>query len=202
MDSDATIRRETMRNGVKVLLAAAAAMLLSGCVPIVVGAGATAGVGAAQDRGLQGSARDTWLSTQIQEKWFATNFDMYAKLSVTVSEGRALLTGTVQDPEMRVEAVRLAWQIEGLTEVINEIEVLDKSTLVDSARDYWITTQLRTKLLFASDVKSINYSIDTVNGTVFLMGIARSQAELDIVSNHARNLAYVRRVVSYVRFRA
>lgn len=191
-----------MRHGVKYLGVLAAAMLVSGCVPIVAGAGATAGIGVAQDRGLQGSARDTWLSTQVQEKWFATNFDMYSKLSVTVSEGRALLTGTVQDPEMRVEAVRLAWQIEGLTEVINEIEVVDKSTLVDAARDYWITTQLRAKLLFASDVKSINYSVDTVNGTVFLMGIARSQAELDIVSNHARNLAYVRRVVSYVRFRA
>jgi len=191
-----------MRHGVKCLLAMAAAMLLSGCVPIVVGAGATAGVGAAQDRGLQGSARDTWLSTQIQEKWFASNFDMYSKLSSTVNEGRALLTGTVQDPEMRVDAVKLAWQVEGLTEVINEIEVVDKSTLVDAARDYWITTQLRTRLLLASDVKSLNYSVDTVNGTVFLMGVARSQQELDLVTNHARNLAYVRRVVSYVRFRA
>jgi osmotically-inducible protein OsmY len=191
-----------MRHGVKCLLAMAAAMLLSGCVPIVVGAGATAGVGAAQDRGLQVSARDTWLSTQIQEKWFASNFDMYSKLSSTVNEGRALLTGTVQDPEMRVEAVKLAWQVEGLTEVINEIEVVDKSTLVDAARDYWITTQLRTRLLLASDVKSLNFSVDTVNGTVFLMGVARSQQELDIVTNHARNLAYVRRVVSYVRFRA
>lgn len=191
-----------MRHGVKGLMAMAAAMLLAGCVPIMAGAGATVGVGVAQDRGLQGSARDTWLSTQIQEKWFATNFDMYSKLSSTVNEGRALLTGTVQDPEMRVEAVKLAWQVEGLTEVINEIEVVDKSTLVDAARDYWITTQLRTRLLLASDVKSLNFSVDTVNGTVFLMGVARSQQELDIVANHARNLAYVRRVVSYVRFRA
>jgi osmotically-inducible protein OsmY len=38
-----------------------------------------------------------------------------------------------------------------------------------------------------------------VNGTVYVMGIAQSQAEVDRVRDHARQLAYVRRVVSYVR---
>ena len=162
---------------------------------------AATGVAAAQERGLTGTTRDTALSAAIQELWFRTNFDMFSKLSSTVTEQRALLTGKVQDPEMRVEAVKLAWQVQGINEVINEIEVTDTSSLVDSARDYWITTQLRARITFDKDVKSINYSIDTVNGVVFLMGIARDQAEHDRVTNHARNLAYVRRVVSYVRIR-
>lgn len=178
--------------------------LLVACSPleIGVGAGAATGVAAAQERGLGGAARDTALSVQIQELWFRTNYEMFGRLSCTVSERRALLTGKVQDPEMRVEAVKLAWQAEGIAEVINEIEVVNTSSLVDSARDYWITAQLRAQITFDKDVHSINYSIDTVNGTVFLMGIARSQAEHDRVTNHARNLAYVRRVVSYVRVRA
>jgi osmotically-inducible protein OsmY len=181
------------------MLAAAA-----GCSPtdIAISAGATVGLAAVQERGLVGTARDTFLSAAIQEKWFATNFDMFAKLSCTVTERKALLTGKVQDPEMRVEAIRLAWQVDGLTEVINEIEVTDQSSLLDSARDYWITAQLRTRMTFDRGVKSVNYSIDTVNGTVFLMGIAQNQEELDRVTNHARNLAYVRRVVSYVRVMA
>ena len=182
-----------------VTLAAAA-----GCSPtdMAISAGATVGLAAVQERGVVGTARDTYLSAAIQEKWFATNFDMFAKLSCTVTERKALLTGKVQDPEMRVEAVRLAWQVEGLAEVINEIEVTDQSSLLDSARDYWITAQLRTRMTFDRGVKSVNYSIDTVNGTVFLMGIAQHQEELDRVTNHARNLAYVRRVVSYVRVMA
>jgi osmotically-inducible protein OsmY len=180
---------------------AAAALGAGACTPIgfATGAGATAGTAVAQDRGITGTARDAALAAQIQELWFRTNFDMFAKLSCTVTERRALLTGKVQDPEMRVEAVKLAWQVQGVDEVINEIEVTDTSSLVDSARDVWITAQLRAQLTFDREVRSINYSIDTVNGTVFLMGIARSQAELDRVTNHARNLAYVRRVVSYVR---
>jgi osmotically-inducible protein OsmY len=186
------------------LLVAALGATARGCTPVdlAIGAGATVGLAAVQERGVVGTARDTALSAAIQEKWFATNFDMFSKLSSTVTERRALLTGKVQDPEMRVEAVKLAWQVDGITEVINEIEVTDQSSLVDSARDYWITAQLRTRLTFDRDVKSVNYSIDTVNGTVFLMGIAQNQAELDRVTNHARNLANVRRVDSYVRIMA
>jgi osmotically-inducible protein OsmY len=95
----------------------------------------------------------------------------------------------------------MAWQIEGVREVIDEIEVADRAGVLDGARDYWITTQLRVALTVDRDVSAINYSIDTVNGTVYLMGIARDQAELDRVTNHARNMSYVRRVMSYVTLR-
>ncbi|MDP7392270.1 MAG: phospholipid-binding domain-containing protein, partial [Alphaproteobacteria bacterium] len=45
--------------------------------------------------------------------------------------------------------------------------------------------------------KAINYSIDTVNGHVFIMGIAQEQKELDRVLDHARDVSYVRRVTSH-----
>ena len=50
-------------------------------------------------------------------------------------------------------------------------------------------------------IKAVNYSIETVNGTVYVMGIAQSQAEVDRIRNHARQLSYVRRVVNYVRIK-
>jgi osmotically-inducible protein OsmY len=71
--------------------------------------------------------------------------------------------------------------------------------LTDSAQDIWIATQLKTKLLVDSEVSSINYSIETVNQVVYLMGVAQSQAEIDRVIGHAKNISYVRRVVNYVR---
>lgn len=193
-----------MTPGLRQFAIVLATAIIPACTPVdmAVGAGAATGVAASQQRGIVTSAKDTAISFQIQELWFRTNYEMFGKLSTSVSEGRALLTGKVQDPEMRVEAVKLAWQVDGVAEVINEIEVVNTGSLADSARDFWITTQLRGHLTFDKEVRSINYSIDTVNGTVFLMGIARSQAELDRVTNHARNLAYVRRVVSYVRVAA
>ena len=101
--------------------------------------------------------------------------------------------------EMRLDAVRLAWQAKGMQEVINEIQVDNNSGLMDSARDTWISTQLRTKLTFDSRIHSQNYSIDTVNGVVYLMGLADNQGELDRAIEHARALPNVQRVVNYVR---
>jgi osmotically-inducible protein OsmY len=59
-------------------------------------------------------------------------------------------------------------------------------------------TELRSRLLFAKNIQSVNYSIEAVNGTVYLLGVAQDQAELDRVLDVARNVNYVRRVVSHV----
>ena len=95
------------------------------------------------------------------------------------------------------------------TEVINEIEVTDEGGIGAYARDTAIVTELRSKLLFGKDIQSVNYSIESVNNVVYLLGVAQDQAELDKAIDIARNVRYVRRVVSHVlmkddprRFRA
>ena len=103
---------------------------------------------------------------------------------------------------MRVTAVRLAWQPEGVAEVINEIEIGDKSSLSDAARDEWIAAQLRARLVGDAAIASINYSIEAVNGSVYLIGIAQNQAELDRVLAYAKNITYVRRVLNYMRIKS
>ena len=183
------------------LLAAGAGLALGACAPVVVGAGVTAGVAASQERGLKGAAADTKIRLEINRLWFEESTSLYAKISLQVQEGRVLLTGQVPGPEARVTAVRLAWQAEGVAEVINEIELGDKSSLLDAARDEWIAAQLRARLLGDAAIASINYSIETVNGTVYLIGIAQDQAELDRALDHARNIRYVRRVLNYMRLK-
>jgi osmotically-inducible protein OsmY len=189
------------RARLSVLSAAAIAMLtMGGCAPLIVGGAATtAVVAASQPRGIGGAISDTEIQAQINHFWFQHSIDMHSRLSTNVNQGTVLLTGRAKDPEMRLDAVRLAWQANGVKEIINEIVVDDGSTLTDSARDTWIGTQLRSKLMFDRDISSINYSIETVNGVVYLMGNARDPAELERVTGHARSLPYVKRVVSYVR---
>jgi osmotically-inducible protein OsmY len=182
------------------LLSAFLPTALAGCSPegVLVGAGATVGVAASQERGLGGAISDTEIRAKINHYWVQSDFDLYRKVSLQVQEGRVLLSGQVPSRDMRLEAVRLAWQADGVKEVINEIEIEDSST-VGFARDTWISTQLKSKLLFDRDVSSINYSIETVDGTIYLMGVAQDRVELNRVVGHARNLAYVDEVVSYVR---
>ena len=68
-------------------------------------------------------------------------------------------------------------------------------------KDGWVTAQLQSKITFDKDVLAINYSIETVSGTVYLIGIAKSQREVDRVIAHARSLGYVKRVISHVRIK-
>lgn len=181
--------------------AAAALLALSACstTGVAVGAGAATAVAASEERGLGGAISDTAIETQINAALLQHSFETFRKVAVKSYEGRVLLTGLVQKPEMRIDAVRLAWQVRGVKEVINEIEVTDKGGPAAYARDVWISTQLRTKLLLDKEIQSINYSVETVSGSVYLMGFARSPEELARVKAHARNLAFVRRIVSHVR---
>lgn len=184
-----------------ILALAVAAALSAGCAPLVVGGAAVAGTASVTSRegGVNAFASDTDIRAQINQLWFHHSLDMMNRLGLTVTHGRVLVTGRARDAQQRLDAVRLVWQVNGVTEVINEIQVDDDSTLLDSARDTWIGTQLRTKLLFDGGVSSQNYSIDVVNGVVYLMGLSKSQDEVDRVLEHARSTPYVQKVVNYVR---
>jgi osmotically-inducible protein OsmY len=162
------------------------------------GAGAVGATAAQSEKGFGRSMSDTQIRIAINDLWFRADEEMFRKVNLQVQEGRVLLTGNVRLPDQRIEAVRLCWQVPGVREVINEIEVSDTSGLGNLARDTWISTELRSTILFDDAVSSINYSIETVNQVIYLMGVAQSQEELDRVVGHAKDIAYVRGVVNYV----
>jgi osmotically-inducible protein OsmY len=112
-----------------------------------------------------------------------------------------LLTGRVPKEEWRDAAVKGAWRADGVKEVYNEIEVGPDTHFMDEARDTVISSRLRGDLIADGKVKSINMTVKTEDGVVYVIGSARSQDELDRVTNYARNIPNVRRVVSYVRIR-
>lgn len=165
---------------------------------MAVGAGATAATAASEERGLDGAAHDLRIRTTINTLWLDYSEPMTTALNLDVSEGRVLITGVVPSGEMRTQAEKLAWRAMGVREVYNEVRVAEDGIDLSDARDGWITAQLRTRLTLDSEVQAINYAIETVGGTVYLIGIAQNPAELTRVRDHARNLSYVRRIVSHV----
>lgn len=184
---------------IRLLLSALLVTSLSGCVAAAVGAGAMAGVAASKEGGISGQVDDARISAAISDSWYRYNVEMFRKLNLTVKNGDVLITGVVQNPEHRIEAVRLAWQIEGVNKVINEIQVTGSEGVGGYLKDTWIGTQLRAKLTASPDIHALNYTIEVVRGVVYIMGVARSQNELNEVIDIARNINYVQNVVSYVR---
>jgi osmotically-inducible protein OsmY len=174
---------------------------LQGCASAVIGVGATAGTAAMEERGLAGVADDRASRLRINALLSNKDERLWRKVGMQVYMGRVLLTGTVETEAMRADAVRLAWSAKGVKEVINELQLADSGGASGFARDTWISTQLKFALLFDKQVSSINYSIETVLGTVYLIGLAQDRVELNRVMNHARGLSYVKKVVNYVQIK-
>ncbi len=188
-----------MRRGLLTLVVfAAVSGILGGCAGVVVGAGATAGVAAFEERGIKGVASDTATAAKIRSKVMEHSSALALKVGIEVYDNRVLLTGIVADEKARADAVKLAWSVKDIDDVLNEL-MIGSAGILDTARDGWISTQLFTRMTGDEKVLAINYSIETVNGVVYLIGLAQSQAELDRVVNHARDIEHVRRVVSHVR---
>ncbi len=189
--------------GCAAALVLAVASLAAGCSPtgVAVGAGAAVGVAAVQERSVGNAIDDTVITVEINHFLFQKSQDLFRLVGLEVVEGRVLLTGSVPLPQHRIDAARLAWQADGVREVINEIQVDDQSGVLDYARDVWITTQLTAKLLRDRQISDINYNIETVNSVIYLIGIAKHSQELERVTGHARTIAGVRKVISHVRLK-
>ena len=171
------------------------------CTPVgtAIGAGARAGIALAEDRSINEVLSDTALRVAINAQLFEASFqDLFWSVTTTVFEGRVLLTGRVVTENLRDEAAQIVWKIEGVREVLNEIEIGENKDVADSARDKMITVSLRTKILRDPRIAGINYKIGAYDRALYLIGVAQNQDELDRVITHAREVRYVRKLVSYV----
>lgn len=176
-------------------------IFLSSCAPAIFGGASFGGKLLFQDKTMGESFSDTSIWTKIRSKMMHKKIDdLFGSVNVKVNEGRVLLTGTVPNREANLEILKICWDTQGVKEVINELKVAkkDQTSVGTYTKDSWITTQARSKMLF-SDIKSINYSIETIDGVVYVFGIARSQSELEKATDKISKISGVKKVVSYVR---
>ena len=151
--------------------------------------------------GVGGTVDDFALKANIEAALAEADPQMLAVPEVTVYDGRALLTGTAPSPQLKAGLEQAAGQVPGVRSVYDEIEVAPPENPWNSAQDAWITSQVKSDLVFNRYVRSVNYSIETVDHSVYLIGSAGSQAEIDDATNAARYVPGVRRVVSFVEIR-
>jgi len=203
----ATIRQHQLPSRSVTSLVMAVAMLVlggllfSGCAPAVLGVGTAAVAASSTEKGLSTSVSDGLIFTKIQDNFLQSDASLPTVVDVTVNDGAVLLTGKVKTPEEKVLATKLTWEVRGVREVVNEIQVTDKSSIKDIAKDLAASAQLRGKLIADAGVSSLNFSIDVVNGTVYLSGVAADAEEMNRVVSHARDLRFAQQVVNYITLR-
>lgn len=191
-----------MKKFISLLLFSLSIPLLSGCFGVFIGAAATTGVVVAKETTAGTQVDDTAIYWKIKGLYLNKNAqDLLAGVNVEVTEGRVTLTGKVKTADTSVDAVKLAWQPNGVKEVINEIQIIEEHTLKEIWQSKWIKTQVVTKITATKDIRSLNYSVEVVNGIVYLMGIAQDTDELNTVTNLASTVKGVEKVVSHVRIK-
>jgi osmotically-inducible protein OsmY len=175
---------------------------LTGCAALLVGGASQVGVASVQERSIGDNLDDSSISTEINRLFASEGKGLLKDVSVRVQEGRVLLTGRTNRTDVALEAVRLAWLASGVHEVINEIEVGEKGTsLLNYTQDNINETQIEARLLATKGIRSVNYTIEVVNGVAYILGIAQNEEERHNVAYIASITKGIRRVVSYVRLR-
>ncbi|HPE47153.1 MAG TPA: BON domain-containing protein [Hyphomonas sp.] len=179
----------------------AATLPLCGCAVAAVGAAGAVGVAAMQDRTMGEALDDTTTGAQIKTKLLAENTEKFGEVDVEVSNGLVLLSGRVNAPEDRVQAEGIAWSSSGTQDVANEIRIEPPGGFLANVSDEVISGRVRARLVGSKTVKSVNFNVETYDGVVYLMGIARSAKELKRAAEEASYVSGVKQVVSYVRIR-
>jgi len=186
-----------LRSFASIVVLVVLAPVLSGCVWVAAG-GAVAGVSAArQERSFGNAIDDRVIKTKLDARLRQQSIKLFG-IYTTVIEGRVLLAGRVSTPETRLEATRVAWTVDGVRKVDNDVQVAETGGWLDRPADFIMRSRLAAVLLADKSIKDINYTTDVVHGIVYLMGVGQDQAEVDRVVAHANGLNGVRRVENYV----
>lgn len=184
------------------ILAVSALLTSSACAPLLVSGATTGGVAAAQERTIGTAVDDATIHTKIWNSYLQSDTpNLYSNIAIEVHEGRVMLTGPIDNADSAARAVQLAWSVDGVKEVINEIQIVENAGPENFAKDALITGQVKARLFAEKNVKSVNYTIETVNGVVYIMGLAQNEDELARVLNVASRVKGVQKVVSHARLK-
>ena len=173
------------------LLLISTIILLNSCVAVNVT------TSSAKEKGIKEAISDGMIDAGINKEFLNHDINMFINVEIEVVEGRVLLTGSVKKSKHRLDAIKIAWKVLGVREVINEIDVTEKGGIKQYLIDVKIKTQIRYKILADKEVSSIHYNSEVVNGNVYIIGIAENKKELKKLVKHINTIGGVLKVVNH-----
>jgi len=170
------------------------------CSPanILATGGATGMVVAEGDRSLGTVVDDATLKINITAKFINSDDNIFVDVSTSVLEGRVLLTGLVANQEIRIDAVRRVWEVEGVKEVVNEIQIGNRESLKEYAQDIWITTQVKGLAAKTIGLRAVAYNFETIKGKLYIVSITSRPEQLEEIIEVAKTVKGVTEIVNYV----
>jgi len=176
------------------------AININGCSPanILASGGATTMVVAEGERSLGTVVDDATIKINIASKFISSDDNLFVDLNTNILDGRVLLTGLVDNQEIRIDAVRRVWEVEGVKEVINEIQVGNRATFKDYGKDLWINTQAKALAAKTIGLRAVGYNFETIQGIVYIAGITSKPDQVEEVVNVVKTIKGVKEIINYV----
>ena len=184
-----------MRN---ILFVSIITLFLQSCAPMVGTVGMVSLGAASKEKGLGTSINDNIIKTKISNLIYKYNKESIADTKVFVNNGSVLFTGKLSNPKDKIEFTKLAWNIRGVKEVNNEIQVTDTTSIKNIARDIASLGEIRARIMSDKSINSINFSIDVVNDKAYISGVATNELEINLVKSHASSARFVKEVYNYI----
>ena len=150
------------------------------------------------DRSMGTVIDDATIKVNIAAKFISSEDNLFVDVSTTVLNGRVLMTGLVDNQEIRIDAVRRVWEVEGVQEVINEIQIGNRASLKEYANDVWINTQAKGLAAKAVGLRVVAYNFETIQGKVYIAGITSRPEQLEDLINAVKTIKGVKEIVNYV----
>ena len=181
-----------------------APLLFTGCTSLAilgVGAGAgvlTGGYIMGRDKSIKQTKDYTLIDSQINHKLYKKFPNVFTDIKIVTDNGCVLLVGNVKDEKYIKEAEKIAWTIDGVKKVNNNLTAYQKISAKQSIQDGYMTSVCKAKLLATKNVKSCNIKVTTCNGIVYLNGVVHSEDELEDIISVVKSIKGVKKVVSYI----
>jgi osmotically-inducible protein OsmY len=138
---------------------------------------------------------DTLMQKNLVARLTLNKKKYFLSIQSEILDGRIFLTGKVEEPEEKIKITKIAWETKGVRSVKNAIEIKGQSNFKSTAKDILITTQLRTALFFNKLIKSGNYTLETINKTIYIFGIAMNDEERKKVIEEAEKIYDVEKII-------
>ncbi len=149
---------------------------------------------------------DATITAAVKSKLMWSKYTDGLKTTVVTKSGRVSLTGSADGAAAKDLAGRLAANTKGVVSVNNALIVFqennsDKNIVAVAASDAertvsdsWITTKVKSTLLFSSNVSGSEVEVTTRSGVVSLSGNLENGAEIALAIELAKNIRGVKRV--------
>jgi hyperosmotically inducible protein len=175
-------------------------MLIAALAPVLamVGCG-TAYKAAVDERSLETQMNDQKITMDIRGKFVDDKTVDALGLSTYCYYGHVYLVGEYEKPAQRDQAVKLARQVPGVKSVTDHFLPKKKDPGCGLDDNLAIEAKIRAALIGDKNLSSTQIETKLIQCHAVLVGLVGSEADIQKATAHARSVAGVRSVKSYLR---